>query len=221
MRKRFSGLLRRQPRRLEPAHPTFSLDLVSHEASVCGLPWSLQSEDAKVDADAGALVAFWDAYRSAFRRRLEKLQRDYFIFLCWMFFSPFICTLRRQASLEGSDVIRFPRVGIVYGKSNSGKTQLVEIVGQFMFGDQFQGAIRTRLTTQHLRGIDAAYRRMPAFFDDVAWRRFREHAPEYIKDETLSSHDRVISRWWSEPVDGKGPEDGCEFKARKRTGGRW
>ena len=190
-RKRFSGLIRRQTRRLEPAHPTFSLDLVSREGSVCGLPWPLMSEDAKVRDDAVALVAFWDAYRSAFRGRIEKLQRDYFIFLCWMFFSPFICTLRRQAALEGRDVIRFPRVGIVFGKSNSGKTQLVEIAGKFMFGEHFQGAIRTRLTAQHLRGIDASYRRMPAFFDDVGWARFRNHTPEYIKDETLSPHDEA------------------------------
>ena len=190
-RKRFSGLIRRQTRRLEPAHPTFSLDLVSHEGSVCGLPWPFESEDTKVRDDAAALVAFWDAYRSAFRGRIEKLQRDYFIFLCWMFFSPFICTLRRQASLEGRDVIRFPRVGIVFGKSNSGKTQLVEIAGKFMFAEHFQGAIRTRLTTQHLRAIDASYRRMPAFFDDVGWTRFRNHAPEYIKDETLSPHDEA------------------------------
>ena len=60
-----------------------------------------------------------------------------------------------------------------------------------MFGDEFQGPIRTRLTAQHLRGIEASYRRMPAFFDDVGWRRFREHAPEYIKDETLSPHDET------------------------------
>ena len=191
VRKRFSGLLRRQSRRLEPAHPTFSLDLASREAAVCGLPWPLASDDAKVRHDAAALAAFWDAYRSAFRGRIEKLQRDYFTFLCWMFFSPFICTLRRQAALEGRDVIRFPRVGIVFGKSNSGKTQLVEIVGRFMFADEFPGAIRTRLTTQHLRGIDASYRRMPAFFDDVGWARFRNHAPEYIKDETLSPHDEA------------------------------
>ena len=190
-RKRFSGLLRRQTRRLEPVHPTFSLDPVSRVASVCGSAWSLDSADEKVHEDATSLVAFWDAYRTAFRGHVEKLQRDYFIFLCWMFFSPFICALRRQASLEGRDVIRFPRVGIVYGKSNSGKTQLVEIVGKFMFGNDFQGAIRTRLTTQNLRGIDASYRRMPAFFDDVGWRRFRDHAPEYIKDETLSPHDEA------------------------------
>ncbi|MDD9982301.1 MAG: phospholipase D-like domain-containing protein [Gammaproteobacteria bacterium] len=188
-RKRFSGLIRRQTRRLEPAHPTFSLDLVSHKASVSGLPWSLESEEEKVREDAAALAAFWGAYRSAFRGRIEKLQRDYFIFLCWMFFSPFICTLRRQAALEGRDVIRFPRVGIVYGKSNSGKTQLVEIVGRSMFGQHFQGAIRTPLTGQHLRGIDASYCRMPAFFDDITGRRFREHASEFIKDETLSPHE--------------------------------
>ena len=191
VRKRFSGLIRRQTRRLEPAHPTFSLDLASREGSVCGLAWSLESEDEKVRADAAALAAFWEAYRSAFRGRLEKLQRDYFIFLCWMFFSPFICTLRRQAALEGRDVIRFPRVGIVFGKSNSGKTQLVEIVGRFMFGEHFPGAIRTRLTAQQLHAIDASYRRMPAFFDDVGWARFRNHAPEYIKDETLSPHDEA------------------------------
>ena len=191
MRKRFTGILRRQKRRQESAHPTFRVDPLLREATVCGAPWPLSSEDEKVREDAAALATFWDAYSTAFRGRVDKLQRDYFVFLCWMFFSPFICTLRRQASVEGRDVIRFPKVGIVYGKSNSGKTQLVEIVGRFMFGDDFQGAIRTPLTTQNLRAIDASYRRMPAFFDDVTWRRFRDHAPEYIKDETLSPHDET------------------------------
>ena len=190
-RKRFSGLIRRQTRRLDPAHPTFSLDTASREATVCGSPWPLESAEDSVREDAASLVSFWDAYRTAFRGRVDKLQRDYFIFLCWMFFSPLMCTLRRRAALEGRDVIRFPRVGIVYGKSNSGKTQLVEIVGRFMLGDDFQGAIRSRLTAQTLRGIEASYRRMPAFFDDVGWRRFRDHAPEFIKDETLTTHDET------------------------------
>ena len=191
IRKRFSGLIRRQTRRLDPTHLTFSLDTASREATVCGSPWPLDSVEDSVREDAASLVTFWDSYRTAFRGRVDKLQRDYFVFLCWMFFSPLMCTLRRRAALEGRDVIRFPKVGIVYGKSNSGKTQLVEIVGRFMFGDDFQGAIRSRLTAQTLRGIDASYRRMPAFFDDVGWRRFRDHAPEYIKDETLTPHDEA------------------------------
>lgn len=33
---------------------------------------------------------------------------------------------------------------------------------------------------------------MPALFDDVGRRRFREHALESIKDETLSQHDEIL-----------------------------
>ena len=106
---------------------------------MCGHPFPLESKESKVQKDAAALATFWDAYRPAFRGRIDKLQRAYFIFLCWMFFSRFICTLRRHASLEGQDVIRCPRVGHVYGKSNSWKTQFVEIAGKFMFGEHFQG----------------------------------------------------------------------------------
>ena len=186
-RKHFSGILRRQTRRVEPSHPTFSVDPATRTASVCGGPWAFESADAKVRKDAASLVAFWDAYRTAFRGRIEKLQRDYFTFLCWMVFSPFICTLRRRAALEGRDVIRFPRVGIIYGKANSGKTQLVEIAGRFMFGDEFPGPIRSRFTAQHLRGIEESYRRMPAFFDDVGWRRFRDHAPCQRGSESAGS----------------------------------
>ena len=61
-----------------------------------------------------------------------------------------------------------------------------------MFGEHFQGAIHTRLTAEHLRAADASCRRMPAFFDDVGWRRFREHVPEYIRDKTLPRHDEAL-----------------------------
>ena len=188
MRKRFSGLIRRAFQQDESAHPTFSLDLGLREATVCGSLWSLDNAEEKVCGDVDSLVSFWDAYREAFRGSVKKLQRDYFVFLCWMFFSPLMCTLRREASLMGRDVIRYPRVGIVYGKSNAGKMQLVEIVGKFMLGDDWPGAIRDRMTTSTLSRIEESYRRMPAFFDDVVMRRFREHATEFIKDETLSPH---------------------------------
>ncbi len=191
IRKRFSGLIRRQTRSREASHPTFTLDMDRRRATVCGADWPLDSEEEQVRGDAAALVSFWDAYGEAFRGDVEKLQKDYFVFLCWMFFSPLICTLRRQAALEDRDVIRHPRVGIIYGKSNSGKTQLVEIVGKFMFADQFPNACSTPMTNGILRQIDTSFRRMPAFFDDVGWNRFRDHAQEFIKDETLQPHDEA------------------------------
>ncbi len=190
-RKRFSGMIRRQTRGKAAIHPTFSLDLDRRRATACGADWPLDSEDGKAGRDAAALTSFWNTYDEAFRGDVGKLQRDYFVFLCWMFFSPLICTLRRQAALEDRDVIRYPRVGIIYGKSNSGKTQLVDIAGKFMFADDFPNAVRTPMTGVLLREIDATYRRMPAFFDDIGWRRFRDHAPEFIKDETLPPHDEA------------------------------
>ncbi len=189
IRKRFSGMIRRQTRGREAIHPTFSLDLDRRQATVCGSNWPLDSEAGHVNRDAAALVSFWDTYGDAFRGDVGKLKKDYFVFLCWMFFSPLICTLRRQAALEDRDVIRYPKVGIIYGKSNSGKTQLVDIAGKFMFSDDFPNAVRTPMTGVLLREIDASCRRMPAFFDDIGWRRFRDHAPEFIKDETLPPHD--------------------------------
>ena len=193
-RTKFSGLIRRETQRRNATHPTFSLDLAAGDATLCGERWPLDSDAASIVAeseDTKSLVGFWDSYRSAFRGRTGKLQRDYFIFLCWMFFSPLMCTLRREAALEAHDVIRFPKVGVIYGKANSGKTQLIAMLGQFMFGESFGGAIRSPLTGQTLRGIEAAYRRMPAFFDDVGRARFREHAQEYIKHETLCEHEEA------------------------------
>ena len=190
-RSKFSGLIRRETQRRKATHPTFSLDLAASHATLCGEQWTLESSPEAESEDAKSLVGFWDSYRSAFRGRTEKLQRDYFIFLCWMFFSPLMCTLRREAALEAEDVVRFPKVGVIYGKANSGKTQLIAMLGQFMFADSFGGAIRSVLTGQTLRGIETAYRRMPAFFDDVGRARFREHAHEYIKNETLCEHEEA------------------------------
>ena len=191
LRRKISGKIKRQTCGQEAVHPSFSLDLRERKASVCQTAWPFDIKEGMVRRDADALVTFWNTYDDAFRGDVGKLQKDYFIFLCWMFFSPLICTMRRQAALENRDIIRYPRVGIIYGKSNSGKTQLVDIAGKFMFADDFPGAIRTQITGTVLAQINAAYRRMPAFFDDVAWRRFREHAQEFIKDETLSVQEET------------------------------
>ena len=110
-RAKLSGLIQRETQRRKAAHPTFSLDLAAGETTLCGEPWALASSPDAESEDAKQLVGFWESYRVAFRGRTEKLQRDYFIFLCWMFFSPLMCTLRREAALEAHDVIRFPKVG--------------------------------------------------------------------------------------------------------------
>ena len=193
-RTKFSGLIRRETQRRNATQPTFSLDLAAGDATLCGERWPLDSDAASIVAeseDAKSLVGFWDSYRSAFRGRTGKLQRDYFIFLCWMFFSPLTCTLRREAALEAHDVIRFPKGGGYLREGELGQNTAHRDARTVHVRGKLWGAIRSPLTGQTLRGIEAAYRRMPAFFDDVGRARFREHAHEYIKDETLCEHEEA------------------------------
>ena len=62
------------------------------------------------------------------------MQRDYFILWSWFYFSPFICDMRSRALLLGEDVVRYPSFAIVFGKSNCGKTTLVDTLMTSMFG---------------------------------------------------------------------------------------
>ena len=152
IRKRFSGLIRRQTRRLEPTHPTFSLDLAPREAKVCGSPWPLDSAEDSVREDAASMVAFWDAYRTAFRGRVEKLQRDYFVFLCWdVLLAPDV-----HASPPGSD--RGPRR---HPLSESG-----DRLRQVELGEDAAGGNRRQV---HARGRFPGRHPLPADRPDAAW----------------------------------------------------
>ena len=68
------------------------------------------------------------------RENVTGLQRDYFTLMSWLYFSPFLCDLRSLALLQDSDVVRYPSFAIVFGKSNCGKTSLVDTLMTSMFG---------------------------------------------------------------------------------------
>ena len=84
--------------------------------------------------DAGLLVDYFKNYEGAFEGNVPGLQRDYFILASWLYFSPFLCDLRSLALLQDTDVIRYPTFAIVFGKSNCGKTSLVDTLMTSMFG---------------------------------------------------------------------------------------
>ena len=59
------------------------------------------------------LLEYFKNYEGAFEGNVAGLQRDYFILMSWLYFSPFICDLRSLALLQDSDVIRYPSFAIV------------------------------------------------------------------------------------------------------------
>ena len=152
----------------------FSISRVERTATLSGARFSLEWEDNLVNEDAQLLLGYFRNYEEAFEGDVPALQRDYFILMSWLYFSPFFCELRSLALLQDSDVIRYPSFAIVFGKSNCGKTSLVETLSTSMFG--FAPTVdKGGFTRAQLRSLQYAYKRLPVVFDDIGRTVFRNH----------------------------------------------
>ena len=160
----------------------FSLDLREKRATLSGRSFSLAYDQAKAAESAKSLVEFWASYEEAFEGNSPKLQRDYFTFASWLYFAPLMCDLRTRASLEGKDVIRYPRFAVIFGKSNCGKTSLIDLLMYSMFG-RARRIDKNQCTRGAMLALEHAYKRLPVYFDDVSRARFRDHVGDTIKNE--------------------------------------
>ena len=160
----------------------FSIDRSNGRAVLSGKEFPLSWDASAVRADAKLVLDFFGNYEGAFEGDVPALQRDYFTLMAWLYFSPLICDLRSLAHLRDSDVVRYPSFAIIFGKSNCGKTSLVDTLTTSMFGRPHT-VDKRGFTTAQLRGLQHAYRRHPVVFDDVGRRAFNQHGKDMIKDE--------------------------------------
>ncbi len=166
----------------EVDNPYFSVDRTNHTALLSGEPYSLEWDHMLAKRDAELLLDYFQNYDGAFEGDVAFLQRDYFILASWLYFSPFVCDVRSLALLQGSDVIRFPMFAIVFGKSNCGKTSLVNTLMTSMFG-YAPSVEKGGFTRAQLRALQHSRKRLPVVFDDIGRRPFNIHGKEMIKDE--------------------------------------
>ncbi len=164
-----------------------SIDRITRSAMLSGEKFLLEWDDGLVTKDAGLLLGYFKNFEEAFEGNVAGLQRDYFTLMSWLYFSPFLCDMRSLALLQDSDVIRYPSFAIVFGKSNCGKTSLVDTLMTSMFG--FAHTVdKGSFTKAQLRGLQHGYKRFPVVFDDIGRRAFNAHGKDMIKDE---SHPNV------------------------------
>ena len=159
-----------------------SIDRITRSAILSGQRFPMEWDDSLVNRDAELLLGYFRNFEEAFEGNVPVLQRDYFTLMSWLYFSPFICDMRSLALLQDSDVIRFPTFAIVFGKSNCGKTSLVDTLMTSMFG--FAHTVdKGSFTKAQLRGLQHGYKRFPVVFDDIGRRAFVTHGRDTIKDE--------------------------------------
>lgn len=177
-------LVKSQRRTAQTEEPTsLSIFCDSRKVVLSGRDIPLSPGWADVQADVACFIEYFENFRKGFLGDIAQHQKDYFLFLCWFYFSPLICELRNQAIIEQGYIFDYPLFAILYGKSNCGKTCLIQTVMKSMFG-YFSFVDKSYFTRVNLRNLLHVAKRFPAVFDDVEKKRFTEHATDIIKDET-------------------------------------
>ena len=153
--------------------------------TLSGSELDLNPNPDDVRSDVTAWLEFFGNYENGFVGDVPRLQRDYFTFMCWFYFSPLMCDLRNAALRQNRFSFDQPMFAVLYGESNCGKSSLIETLMSSVFSHP--RIVETRyFTPGNLRGLQESYKRFPIVFDDVTRDRFNRHAPEIIKDETIS-----------------------------------
>ncbi len=161
----------------------FSINRATGEASLDDEEFSLEFNAENVKKDAELMLDYFSSYEDAFHGDVPRLQRDYFTLWSWLYFSPFMCDLRNLALVRNEDIIRYPSFAVVFGKSNCGKSTLLDMLTTSMFG-KAAAVDKASFTTASLRALQQGYKRFPIVFDDIGRRAFAQHGRDVIKDET-------------------------------------
>ena len=162
-----------------------SIDRTKRKILLNGAAFPLEFQEEHVNTDVSLLRRFWTNYEAAFSGDVKRLQHDYWILMSWLYFAPFICDMRASALIRDEDVVRYPQFAIVFGKSNCGKTSLIDTLMTSMIGIAHTVEKRA-FTTTDLRALQFSYGRHPVVFDDISRRAFSRHGIDLIKDEMLA-----------------------------------
>ena len=177
-------LVKSQKRTEQTQEPTsLSIFRDTQKVLLSGREISLSPSWTDVQSDVACFIEYFENFRKGFLGDVAQHQKDYFLFLCWFYFSPLICDLRNQAIVEQGYIFDFPLFAVLYGKSNCGKTRLIETVMKSMFG-YFSFVEKGYFTRTNLWDLFRSNKRFPVVFDDVEKKRFTDHAMDIIKDET-------------------------------------
>jgi hypothetical protein len=169
----------------EDESPATYLSYNGQRFVLSGNNMDLDANQGEVESDVAAWLEFFDNYSNGFVGDVPRLQKDYFTFMCWFYFSPLMCDVRNTAIRTDAFSFDQPMFAVVYGQSNCGKSSLIETLMKSMFS--YPRIVETQaFTRSNLRGLQQAYKRFPVVFDDVTRDRFNRHAPEIIKEPATS-----------------------------------
>jgi hypothetical protein len=151
----------------------------------------LSPQDADVISDAQLIDEFMRGYRKCFIGRVDELIQDYSAFMTWFFAAPFIYLARTAALQNGCTPLRYPASGVLYGKSNAGKTDLTKVLLRAMFGQEWWLDSKD-FNAKNFYGAAERGGSFPIVVDDISPDKFRDAAKPLIKRDSQTGHFPVL-----------------------------
>ena len=124
----------------------------------------------------------------------ETMQRNYFGFMGWLYFSPFMAKARREREKESPNNADFNLIALIYGPANSGKSGLVSFLQKSMFGDGTNYPDKGKpysFTPSCIRLLWDSVGALPLFFDDVSGTRFANTRGDVAGETIAKEYDRA------------------------------
>ncbi|CAA9219753.1 MAG: hypothetical protein AVDCRST_MAG93-391, partial [uncultured Chloroflexia bacterium] len=179
--------------RSEESNPEeyLTVDRDTGRVTLSGRVLDLDVPKEDVASDVDLFVEYFGGF-DLFKGDTERLTRDYFTFMSWFYASPFVCDMRNAALAREEYVLDYPAFGILYGRSNCGKSELILTLLTSMF--QKEGFLPNDLFTKtRVTGLMQENIRYPLVFDDLDRTRFANHAVALIKDDYVGLGDYPIT----------------------------
>lgn len=148
----------------------------------------LPPEDPEAVAQDAWVITQYFNLMERFGEGAATMQRNYFGFMGWFFFAPFMSSARRERQKESPKNANFKLMALLYGPANSGKSGLVDFLQSAMFGDRTtytdKGVVR--FNPSDCAKLLAQRGALPIFFDDVAASRFTATRGREITGEQIA-----------------------------------
>lgn len=147
--------------------PIMDIDYEKDIITIDGEILNLTSSKDEVVHDLRCIESFFYGYKKLYGD-VEQTIYDYYKFMAWFFATPFIPRLRLIAKRKNYSLYyRLPNIGVIYGKSNSGKTNLCEFLYRAMMGKGFEPADFKSFTPSQVEYMRSRHNALPIYFADV------------------------------------------------------
>ncbi len=148
-------------------------------------------ETNKVEADLMCFLDYMNGFE-AFSGDVDKNRRTYFLFASWFLASPFMPYLRSIASKNGQDIKQFPVYAILYGESNGGKTEFINLLTKMMCGKKIPVNKSGDFTNTTIDALKQTCEGLPIVIDDLNKTQYTNHISNIVKYDEWGLKENLL-----------------------------